>query len=196
MLEFSPHPPLDSCRYVMRVLRTPTRGKLRLTVTSNTLLGTPTHWYTGRTLPCTGQDCEACQAGSSTRWHGYLAAYDPETQEHLLFEFTKKAALAFAAYRQRHNTLRGCEFLASRNAPKPNAQLVLRFKQSDIPDADLPQSPNLPAILCHLWGIPITECKINTTDNLAHEIEHTGPRIAAETFAAARTGQTPGGNNE
>jgi hypothetical protein len=177
MLEFSDGPPLESTRYALRLLRTPARGRLHLISTSDNLVGCWTHYYAGRTTPCTGPDCEACGAGASSRWHGYLTAWDPETREHLLFECTAAAAESLAAYRVKHATLRGCEFIASRVSPRPNARIRIQAKPADLSAIDLPQAANLVTCLCHIWGIPTTETRILPGPAGQPRITHLGTQL-------------------
>lgn len=180
MLNFSSQPPLDATRYAMRLVRTPTKGKLQLIITCDEMLGCWTHWFSGRTTPCTGDGCEACEATSSARWHAYVSAHDFKTNEHLLFECTSAAAEAFAVYRAKHGTLRGCEFLAQRAAPRANARVCLRTKPADLTHVDLPQGANLRAALCHLWGVPMTETEIVHEDPRANSISHGGPGLPVD----------------
>ena len=106
MLQFSSQPPMESTRSAFRLVRTPSKGKLALFITSDSLLGCWTHFFGGRTVPCTGDKCEACQALASTRWHGYVAALEVKTAEPVVFEITGGGAEQLAAYRAKHGTLR------------------------------------------------------------------------------------------
>ena len=180
MLNFSSDPPLENTRYALRLLRTPAKKKLHLIVTSDNLIGCWTHFFGGRTVPCTRPDCEACTAGTSSRWHGYLSAIDPDTSEHLLFECTASAAESFAVYRKRHETLRGCEFVADRVNPRPNARLRLKMKPADLAHINLPQPANLQAALCHIWGLPLCETQVLHDTPQAPAIEADGRHLPAD----------------
>lgn len=174
MLQFSSHPPLDATRYAITLLRTPTKGKLHLIVTCPEMLGCWTHFFAGRTMPCTGDGCDACGHQASSRWHAYLCALDPDTNEHVLFECTAPAAETFAVYRAKHGSLRGCEFLAQRITARANARVCIRTKPADLTKIDLPLTINLQAALCHLWGIPMTETDIILQGANLSGIEHHG----------------------
>lgn len=174
MLQFSHQPPLEATRYAMRLLRTPTAGKLHLVVTSDQMLGCWTHYYSGRTNPCTGPGCEPCEHGASSRWHAYLSAYDPPTDEHLLFECTAAAAEVFAAYRAKHGTLRGCEFVAQRVQRRANARVHIICKPANLQVVNLPAEANVQAALCHLWGVPLTETDIIMGDLGTRTVDHHG----------------------
>lgn len=174
MLQFSSDPPLDSTRYALRLIRTPARGKLKLIVTSDDLLGCWTHFFAGRTTPCTGATCEACRGGASSRWHGYVSVLEPGAREHLIFECTAAAATSFANYRIKHGTLRGCDFIADRTSARPNARVRLRMTPADLAAIDLPEGANLTAVLCHIWGIPQNETQTISGPQNSPEIEHRG----------------------
>lgn len=180
MLQFSNEPPIESTRAAFRMLRTPTRGKLELYILSNDLLGCWTHFFGGRTVPCTGEDCEACKAGSSGRWHGYVSAVEVKTHERVIFECTASAAEHLAAYRAKHGTLRGCHTLASRTSARPNARVQLRSKPLDQAEVQLPLPMNVQAALCHIWGIPLTETTTAPGHRWANDVLHTPNRLPAD----------------
>lgn len=160
MLQFSSTPPNEHTHSAFRLLRTPAKGKLHLYITSDNVLGCSTHYYSGRTVPCTGDGCEACEAMAGTRWHGYVAALLVKTNEQIVFEVTAAGAESLLAYRTKHGTLRGADCLASRVSPRPNARLHFLMKPLDLAHVDLPQPINVQMALCHVWGIPFTETEI------------------------------------
>lgn len=180
MLQFQNGPPLEATKYAMRLVRTPTGGKLHLVVTCDQLTGCWTHFYSGRTCPCTGPDCEACQQGASSRWHGYLSAFDPDAPEHVLFEVTAAAAEAFAAYRVKVGSLRGCEFVARRVAKRANARVHITMRPADLSKLEIPKAPNVQAILCHIWGIPITETDVILAGDARLHLARTGTGLPVD----------------
>jgi len=161
MINFEPSPPIGSTKSPYRLLRTPSKGTLHIWITSDTLLGCWTHYYGGRTVPCSGDACDACSAGSSMRWHGYLSAIDAKDSEPILFELTASAAEQALAYRAKHGTLRGCDCLASRVSPRPNARVRLRMKPLDLSNTDLPKPLTIIPALCHIWGVPATDAQVS-----------------------------------
>lgn len=162
MLDFSTQPPIEATRSPYRLVRTPAKGQLELLITAEQLLGCYTHFFGGRTVPCTGEPCDACQAGSSMRWHGYVSAVTVKDQEPILFEVTAAAAEQLANYRAKIGTLRGCQCLAARVAARPNARVKLRMKPADLSRVELPKGFNVIAALCHVWGIPATDTSVQT----------------------------------
>lgn len=186
MLDFHTSPPHEATRSAFRLLRTPAKGKLQLLITCDQLLGCFTHFFAGRTTPCTGEACEACHAGASARWHGYVSAIEQKTNEQVVFECTAAAAEAFGAYRAKHGTLRGCDCIASRVAPRPNARVRLQMRPLDLTGRDLPKPINLRLALCHIWGIPANETNVSDSPDAQHTITHTGTALPRD------PGQAPG----
>jgi len=154
MIQWSNSPPSPARGVPLRLTRTPARRPLVAVVTSADFIGTNTHFFMGRTIPCTRPTCEPCDHGYPWRWHMYLSAYVTATAEHVLFECTAQAAEAFTAYRAANGTLRGCLFQATRVNDKPNARVTIQTKPADLARLQLPEPPRLEALLCHIWSIP------------------------------------------
>jgi hypothetical protein len=157
------------------LVRTPADKPLIAIATSTRLIGTYTHFWTGRTIPCeatrdpeTGQidptTCPACRELQPKRWHGYTAAYDPKTKATFIFEVTARAAAAFEAYTAAHGTLRGCMFMAHRPRPGRNGRVEIATKPADLNKINLPQAPNLIRALSVIWQLPATA--VHTHDGL------------------------------
>lgn len=141
--------------------RTPAKGKLVATATCDNLVGCPTHFFGGHTVPCEAPNCPACDEGHPWRWHGYISATDWKTGEHFLFEMTAQAAEYFATYRKQHGTLRGCLFEATRRGQYRNGRVVIRCKTADLNQVTLPESPDLVACLCQIWHVERPEAAID-----------------------------------
>lgn len=161
MLNFSPNVPEKTSGSAFTLHRTPAKGKLIATVTCDQLVGCPTHFYGGHTVPCEAPDCQACQAASPWRWHGYLSAVDSKTGEHIIFEVTAQAAEPFAAYRKHHGTLRGCLFQATRRGQYRNGRVLIQCKPADLTQIVLPDSPDLITCLCYIWHVDPPEASID-----------------------------------
>lgn len=154
MPTFSTQPPPDPRGQALPIRRTPDGRPLVAVVTSPEIIGTNTHFYGGRTVPCEAPNCNACQDGLSWRWHGYLTAIDAKNGQHFLFEVTAQAAQAFVEYRKLYGTLRGCLFEASRTGARKNGRVFIRCKPNTNTALHLPESANLPTLLCNLWNVP------------------------------------------
>ncbi len=139
----------------LRLVRTPESHSLIAIVTSDDLVGCPTHFFRNRTTPCEGEGCEICQAGHSWRWHGYLSCIEQAHHEHVLFEFTAQASEPFRAYRKKYGSLRGCLFNAARGGRKYNSRVGIQVRPADLADRELPAEIDLIVVLCHIWNVPV-----------------------------------------
>jgi hypothetical protein len=157
MLELDSTPPTDPNGQPLPIRRTPAKGFILGIVTAKSLLGTFTHYYGGRTVPCTHDDCEPCRDGTPYRWHAYLSAYDVAKKLHFLFECTAAAADAFVKYASEHETLRGCCFNARRSSTRMNARVEIETHMYTGNDRDLPPPADVVSALARLWNIPLTQ---------------------------------------
>lgn len=163
MPKFSIDPPVAGERPGLRLIRTPTKNPLHAIVTSDNLVGCPTHFYHNRTVPCEEHGCEICKAGHSWRWHGYLSCVERLTNEHVLFEFTRQASEPFRAYRKKYDTLRGCLFQAVRGGQHYNSRVSIQVKPADLSCRELPDALDLVILLCHIWNVPVPTAYLEGT---------------------------------
>jgi len=147
-------PPPSAVGPGLRIVRTPTAGTVAGAITCPDLVGCATHYYQHRTLPCEGVNCPACADGIGWRWHGWVSCVLASTNEHVLFEFTAPAADFFQRHREAWQTLRGCVFHATRVNNKPNGRITIKTKMLDPSKLALPEPPNIPLALAHIWGLP------------------------------------------
>lgn len=157
MPNFTNRPPAEPRGPAFPLRRTPINKSLAAIITCDDLIGCPTHFFKGRTQPCSSPDCEACLEQIPWRWHGYVSSLNIVTHEHFIFEMTAQASDALVAYRDQHNTLRGCLFEAKRLHPRTNARVILRCKPADLQQINLPQPPKLEHALSILWNLPVPE---------------------------------------
>lgn len=153
MPTFTNSPPPDPRGHSLPLMRTPTGRPIAAIVTSADLVGTPTHFWKGRTVPCDVEHCEPCENGMPWRWHGYLSAYQDANSLHFLFEFTARASEPFLKYRQAYGSLRGCHFQARRVNFAHNARVLIQTKPGDLTKIKLPQPPDLVRCLSVIWNI-------------------------------------------
>lgn len=154
MPEFSDRPPAESSGHNFDVVRCPATGKLRACVTSENLLGCPTHFYRGHTVPCEPPDCPACCESLPWRWHGYIAIFTAQSHLHQLLELTAPPAEKLAEWFDLHKTLRGCEITLNRVSPRPNGRVHVILRAIDIASIQLPPAPDLRRVLATLWNLP------------------------------------------
>lgn len=158
---FSNEVPDDPRGYALQLLRTPATGALTAIVTSLDLLGCPTHFWGGRTIPHEETDCKACGEGLPWRWHSWLSAWNASNHHHFLFESTARVTKIFVAYRKAHMTLRGCKFRARRRTIAANSRVHLECQPCDLEQIQLPQPPDLVKCMSIIWNIAEPEIDVN-----------------------------------
>lgn len=136
------------------IRRAPANGNLLAIITAADLIGTNTHYYKGRTMPCELPNCEPHDHGIPFRWHAYVSAWEVKTGLHFIFETTAAGAEPFIEYRDHHGTLRGCLFSAKRWQQRPNGRILIQTKPADLKEIRLPQAPDLVKCLAILWSLP------------------------------------------
>ena len=153
MPSFSNRPPEDPRGNALPLLRTPPTARIQAIVTSVDLIGTFTHYWHGRTMPCDTDDCEACRKGVPFRWHAWMSVMPSAKYRHALFEMTAQAAQTFVEYRETHGTLRGCLFEAWRPSRRPNGRVFVSAKPADLSKLTLPKPADLIACLSIIWNV-------------------------------------------
>lgn len=155
MPQFSTDAPDDPRGFALHLVRCPTGQALVGIVTSHDLIGCPTHFWHGRTVPHEQENCQPCKDGISWRWHSWLSAFNPRTHEAFIFESTARVTKLFTAYRDSHGGLRGCKFRAQRRSMAANARVYLELAPANLQDVQLPDPPDLLKCMCVIWNIPL-----------------------------------------
>lgn len=161
MPRFSSDPPKDPRGRSLTLLRCPPFKPMVAIVTSLDLVGCPTHFYGGKTMPCEETKCKPCLEGIPWSWHSYVAAYDHVAKLHFLFESTARASEPFKQYRDANGTIRGCLFKAQRTHQRANAQVRIETRPADLEKYQLPDPPNVENLLSIIWGFPVDIVKID-----------------------------------
>ncbi len=179
MPNFSNVPPKDPRGHALHLLRCPSGCAIVGIVTSDDLIGCPTHYWHGRTIPHEEEACEGCKDGLEWRWHSWLSAFNPKTHEAFLFESTARVTELFTAYRDSQGGLRGCKFRAQRRSAAINARVYLELAPANLQDVQLPDAPDLLKCMCMIWNIPLPSAHV---EGMLHSI----PRVVTK----------PNGNGE
>lgn len=154
MPTWQPQPPEPATTGAYRIIRTPADKPLNAISTSPQLIGTSTHYANHRTTPCASPArCQLCEAGHSTRWHGYLGVLLTASMEHAIMEITANAWPTLQSYQNQHDSLRGCGIIAKRPSGRANGRVVLKCIPVDLQKWHLPAAPYLIKLLNHIWGI-------------------------------------------
>lgn len=185
MLHLTHQPPDNPNGQPLPIRRTPPKGVLTATITAANLLGTATHFWGGRTTPCTNPTCDACAAGTPWRWHAYVSAIEFLSQTHFLFECTAAAADAFVRFARERGTLRGCTFRASRSSTRMNARVIIETHLYTGQPKDLPAEPNIILALARLWNIPANQITTPEAREIQEVLSVLDSQIAAKRLFTA-----------
>jgi hypothetical protein len=149
-------PPPNPRGHTLTLIRVPPGQPLVAIVTTDDLIGTNTHFWGGRTVPCETPNCKPCREGQPYRWHAYLGIYEPNTAKQAILELTANSAHRFVEYRLAHGTLRGCHFRAQRANYSRNSRVIIETKPADLEKINLPPPPDTIRILSIIWNLPAT----------------------------------------
>lgn len=153
MPQFTNRPPADPRGVALPLLRTPAGRPIAGLITSEDLVGTPTHFFGGRTVPCEVETCEACNNGIPWRWHGYVGLWCPNTRVHSIFEMTAQAVTPLTEWRETNSTLRGAKLVAKRVNSRPNGRVRISLSAIEIGQYAIPEPPNLIRCLAIMWNL-------------------------------------------
>lgn len=170
MLYLSDQVPAFSNDRPFPIVRVPATKPLVAIATTAKPLGTPTHFWGGRTLPCTRPNCEPCANGVAYRFHLYTCCYDHRTQLHFLLELTGAAAEPLLKYGREHGTCRGCGIHATRIPATINGRIHIKTTPTDPNRYPIPSEADLATLLSRLWNIPLTEISIGNQKTILPEI--------------------------
>lgn len=160
MPQFTSVPPTDPRGHSLELKRCPPGAPLTGIITCDNVVGCPTHFWGGRTVPHEEEECEPCLAGIGWLWHGYVSAYTTQLKLHFLFEMTARCVEPLTEYREANPTLRGCSIIAQRPSGKPNGRVYLRTKTIDIATLYLPSAPDLTKVLAMIWNLPAPDIQV------------------------------------
>jgi len=133
------------------IIRCPKKGIRNLKILSHQPLGRYTHHWKGRTTPCGGDHCKACDEGNVRRWYGWVFVIDRRTEEIFCFEYTKASAGTFKRYFSRNRTLRGAHLEAWRKDSKANGKLTVILRMPAESEPRVPKAPSRKKFLAKLW---------------------------------------------
>jgi len=154
---FTSEPPANSNGKSLAICRTPQHKPMIAICTSDQVMGCPTHYWHGRTIPHFESSCTPCLEGMPWRWHGWVGAYSPKNHQHVLFEMTAQASEAFKDYRLANGTLRGAKFTSTRPSGRVNGRLLIVLAACNLNGISLPEEPHTMRVLSILWNIPLID---------------------------------------
>jgi len=178
---YSSSPPVNPRGNALPVIRVAPGKVLNALVTSPDLIGTRTHFWHMRTVPCEDSDCRPCQEGMPWRWHGYLGIWLPTPNQQYLLELSAQACLPLVHYRSTYGTLRACNILARRATMAKNSRVIVETRPGNVAELKLPPAPFLEHCLAILWNLPLP-----ALTNVSREIEGAAVQVSAAATLDAR----------
>jgi len=154
--QWSSSPPDRSGPRPLPIIRTPIAKPIVATILSDAMMGCPTHFWGGRTTPCEAPDCEACNAGSPTRWHGYLVIFSEQQRTSAILEIPDAAAEQLTLLAYSLPTLRGAKIKVTRSKATRNARVLIELQAPTIEQKNLPRAADLQTLLALIWKLPTT----------------------------------------
>lgn len=134
------------------LLRVPVNGFSNLIITSHDLVGCLVHYHRGRSTPCTGKPCMACEDNADRRWRGWLGVYAPKTTKQYILEITPACTKEIDQWFSDHRTLRGAMVAMCRIPKKANGRLHIDIRSSGLPALQLPEAPKVQDEMERLWS--------------------------------------------
>lgn len=120
-------------------------------ITNADIVGAYTHFWRGRTTPCTGPTCDACEAQHAARWYGYACIWNPTNNHQAIAELTPACVPAIDAYLAQFGTLRGAAIELARTNRKTNSRISCSIKPSPYTTDKIPAAFALQAQLERMW---------------------------------------------
>lgn len=152
MAHWQMEPDASTIKNSYDICRTPEKGKFQGIFTSIHVMGTPVHYYAGRTIPHEVKGhCVPCEAGRSYRWMAYFGAIDLSTGEHVIFEVTAKIHGQIREYDNAKGGLRGIRFVSSRPSGRINGRIQFLFHKQPRQVDDVPDVPDVVKIMDNVW---------------------------------------------
>lgn len=154
-----------------KLFRCPRSGSLTGVIVSPDMIGTGTHFWKNRTMPCTGKSCPACRDGFNPRWYGFLGIWSPKTDRLGILEITEAASDEVDRYYDRHKTLRGAQIKVSRQGNRPNGRVLADLTTGTIDPERLPPAIDIKATLLRMWELTTTaDADLREVGNARHEV--------------------------
>lgn len=154
---FYERPPGGTERSTVDIVRVGKRQGLRFICVSNEVVGVVTHWIGGKSVRCSEGACVCQDHPVEARWRGYLAGVGKGKTKIHLFEFTSGVEPDFHDFVRQHGTLRGTAVLLSRSGPRANGKLRVEFEDGLTRESDLPEAPDLVALLSRIYSTRLPE---------------------------------------
>jgi len=126
-------------------------------VLSRRICGVLTHFWQGRTVPCTGIDgeCSVDHSRTSTRWQGWLAVQKVYQSRVYMVALTEGCLRDCPPLVAADGELRGWHLVLGRRSDCPRSKLVANMGMEGCDFSKLLPEPDVTLFLARLWKIPV-----------------------------------------
>lgn len=154
---WSRRPPNGQTSALWHMMRPPSKGSAKFIVIGHDLLGRDVHYWAGRTRPCIGADCQACNANQAPRWKGYVACIAEWNKQQVILEVTARMSGPIDSFFRAHRTLRGAFLTTERKSKKVNAATAIWLTESGHNMDAFVAAPDIRPILERMWEVHSVE---------------------------------------
>jgi hypothetical protein len=152
-IDWSDAPPTISPELTYSLRRVGTQPVIGF-ITCETIVGLSLHFHKGRSKPHTKNGlCEACEAGNTPRWKGYMTLFDPRRKDHWLQEFTPSAYDGIRAGIDAFGGIKGHSIQLERTTHRQNSPMKSTVHIATLDLRVLPAAPNIIKVLYRIWDI-------------------------------------------
>lgn len=152
-IDWDDRPDTPRLRNKCQLVRTPRGGKIQAVIISTAAQAVWTHYYGGRTQPCSGADCEMCEAQGTRRRHVYVAIWNPDTAKTVMLEVTDTAGVELLLWKQEGRPLRGRMIRTVRLNSRVNAPVEVTIGDDVSAKYQLPPEPEIRDSLRIIWHL-------------------------------------------
>jgi hypothetical protein len=137
----------------LELVTLPARASWRCLATCERLYTPHTHWISGRTLPCIGDDCGACGAELPRRPEGFCSCVTSHDRQHKIVRLTRDATISILRSAGPDRNVRGLIFTLARRGSRDNGHVHAVVDEADCEGRRMPTAPDLLLHLSRVWRI-------------------------------------------
>lgn len=142
-----------SKNYSIELVRCPAKGGNSAIILTDQAYWIDTHYWRGKTQPCTGPVCPGCRANAPIRELGYIAIMHPRDHVIKILQITHQAWHAMQSYLVIARTMRGATITQIRPDGRKNGRVKTTVSATKITIENLPEAPDVRSIMEQIWEI-------------------------------------------
>jgi len=142
-----------NANHSIELVRCPSKGSNSSIVLTTKAFWHDTHYWRGKTQPCTGTHCAACRANAPIRELGFIAIMSPKDHRTKILQITSQAWHACEAYILLHGSLRGATIKQERPDGRKNGRVKTSIVSTSVAVENLPEPPDVRSIMEQIWEV-------------------------------------------